>query len=72
MVTCKEPVGKTVASFTIYDEDADAPEICIEFTDGTVFSASTKTATRFEATLTRDEGGRPQVLMDYSAPTTSR
>ena len=66
MVICKEPVGKTVASFTIYHEDADAPEICIEFTDGTVFSASIKTSAKIEAKLTCDEGGRPQVLKDYS------
>lgn len=66
MVTCNEPVGKTVASFTIYDEMAD-PEICIEFTDGTVFSASAKTSTRFEAKLTQDEGGRPRILRDYNS-----
>jgi hypothetical protein len=66
MVTCKEPVGKTVASFTIYDEHADGPEICVEFTDGTVFSASMKTSTKIEAKLTCDEGGRPRLLKDYS------
>jgi hypothetical protein len=67
MVICKEAMGKTVASFTIYDEDIDCPEICIEFTDGTILSASMKTSIKIEAKLTRDDGGRPRVLQDYSA-----
>jgi len=66
MVTCLETVGKTVASFTIYDEEAHDPEICVEFTDGTVFSARLKTSSIVEAKLTRDDGGRPKVLMDYT------
>lgn len=49
MRICKEFVGKTVARFTIYEESPDGPEICIEFTDRTVFSSCLKTSTALEA-----------------------
>lgn len=66
MVDCKEFVGKVVHAFTIYEDSADGPEICIEFTDGTVFSACLKASTSLEAKMTRDDGGRPRLLKDYS------
>jgi hypothetical protein len=42
------------------------------FTDGTVFSACLKTATALEAKMTRDDGGRPQLLKGYSIPAVAR
>ena len=39
MVVCQEFIGKTIRSFTIYEDSIDGPEICIEFSDGTVFSS---------------------------------
>jgi hypothetical protein len=72
MVDCKEFVGKVVNAFTIYENSGDGPEICIEFTDGTVFSSCLKTSTSLEAKMTRDDGGRPQLLKDYSTGAISR
>ena len=68
MVECKEFVGKVVSSFTIYEDKSDGPEICIEFTDGTVFSSCLKTSISLEAKMTRDDGGRPRLLKDFSTP----
>ena len=72
MIECKEFVGKVVNSFTIYEDSGDGPEICIEFTDGIVFSSCLKTSTSLEARMTRDEGGRPRLLKDYSTPAIPR
>jgi hypothetical protein len=71
MVECKEFVGKVIGSF--YEDNSDGPEICIEFTDGTVsFSSCLKTSTSLEARMTRDDGGRPRLLKDYSTPVITR
>jgi hypothetical protein len=67
MIECKELAGKIVRSLTLYE---DGLEVCIEFTDGVVFSACLKTS--LEAKSTRDDGGQPQVLQDYSPPPVSR
>jgi hypothetical protein len=72
MVECKEFVGKIISSFKLYEDSIDGPEICIEFTDGTVFSSCLKTSTALEAKVTRNEGGHPRVLKDYSTPPVSR
>jgi hypothetical protein len=72
MMICKEFIGKVVTSFTIYEDGPDGPEICIEFTDGTVFSSCLKTSTTLEAKLTRDDGGRPLLVKDFSTLPTSR
>jgi len=72
MVECKEFVGKVISSFTIYEDSTEGPEICIEFTDGTVFSSCLKTTTALEAKLTRNQGGQPELLKDYSAYAVSR
>lgn len=67
MMECKELAGKVVRSLTLYETTSEGPEVCIEFTDGTVFSSCLKTSTTLEAKVTRDDGGRPQLLKDYSA-----
>lgn len=72
MVICEEFAGKTIEKFAIYEDSIDGPEISIEFTDGTVFTTSTKTSTALEAKLTRNEGGHPRVLKDYSTAAVSR
>lgn len=72
MVECKEFVGKVISSFTIYEDGSDGPEICIEFTDGTIFSSCLKSITALEAKLTRNQGGQPELLKDYSTSIVSR
>ena len=72
MVVCQEFIGKTISSFTIYEDSIDGPEICIELSDGTVFSSCLKTSTTLEAKVTRNEGGHPRLLKDYSTPPVSR
>ncbi len=72
MMVCKEFVGKVVSNFTIYEDTIDGPEICIEFSDGTVFSSCLKTSTALEAKVTRNEGGHPRLLKDYSTLSVSR
>ncbi len=72
MIECKGLAGKVVKVFAIYEDSPDGPEICIEFTDGTVFSSCLKTTTALEAKMTRDDGGQPQLLKDYSTPAVSR
>jgi len=72
MVVCDEFVGKVVKTFTLYEDSGDGPEICIEFTDGTVFSSCLKTSTSLEAKMTRDDGGQPRLLKDYSTPAIPR
>lgn len=72
MVACQEVIGKTISSFTIYEDSIDGPEICIEFSDGTVFSSCLKTSTALEAKVTRNEGGHPRLLKDYSTLPVSR
>jgi hypothetical protein len=72
MVVCHEFIGKTINNFTIYEDTIDGPEICIEFSDGTVFSSCLKTSTALEAKVTRNEGGHPRLLKDYSTLPVSR
>jgi hypothetical protein len=66
MVECKDLEGKTVRRLKIFDEPGTDPEVVIEFTDGTIFSACLKVATSVEAKSYRDEGGEPLVLADYN------
>ncbi len=72
MAACQEFVGKTISSFTIYEDTIDGPEICIEFTDGTVFSSCLKVSTALEAKTMRNEGGHPRLLKDYSTSPVAR
>jgi hypothetical protein len=72
VVHCKELVGKVVSAFTLFEDGNDGPEICIEFTDGTVFSSCLRASTSLEAKISRDDGGQPQLLKDYSTPVVPR
>jgi hypothetical protein len=67
MIQCNELAGKTVRQLTLYEDASCGPEVHIEFTDGTIFSANLKTS--LEAKCLRDEGGEPTVLHDYTPGT---
>lgn len=72
MIVCKELADKVVHLVTIYEDGTYGPEVHIEFTDGTIFSACLKTNISIEAKYIRDEGGEPRVLRDYSGPALPR
>jgi hypothetical protein len=72
MIECNELTNKVIRRCTIYDDGAYGPEVTLEFTDGTVFSAYLRTKTSIEAKYVRDEGGQPCVLHDYSSAPTPR
>lgn len=72
MVECKELAGKVVRSLTLFEDDSYGPEVSIDFTDGTNFSACLGARFTLEAKCTRDEGGQPVVLKDYSMPANRR
>jgi hypothetical protein len=72
MIPCNELSGKVVRLITIYEDSLHGPEVYIEFTDGTIFSACLKANISIEAKHIRDEGGEPQILHDYSWPTSRR
>lgn len=72
MTECPELAGKVIKLLTVYEDACDGPQVVIEFTDGSVFSASLVTKSYIEAKHSRDDGGRPIVLKDYSSTTISR
>jgi hypothetical protein len=66
MVECTGLENKVIRRVRIFDEPGTSPEVVIEFTDGSVFSACLRSATSVEAKCYRDEGGEPLVLADYT------
>jgi hypothetical protein len=66
MFECKGLVGKVIEEAAIHADSNFGPEFSLTFTDGTVFSFSVSNRPPIEAKLTRDEGGQPVVLHDYS------
>lgn len=68
MTECKELAGKVVRSVTLFEEGSYGPEVSIDFEDGSNFNACLGVKMTLEAKWTRDTGGQPQVLMDYTAP----
>jgi hypothetical protein len=62
-----ELAGKVIRLFTIFEDGHYGPDIQIEFTDGTRFSACLKTAVSIEATYSQDQGAESDVLRDYSS-----
>jgi hypothetical protein len=72
MIHCNELSNKVVRLLTIYEDGAYGPEVHIEFTDGTTFSACLKTNVSIEAKYIHDQGGEPSILRDYTADTTLR
>jgi len=65
MIECKEFDNKVVRRLTLYEDGTYGPEVHIEFTDGTAFSACLKST--IEAKYLRDEGGEPRVLRDFTS-----
>jgi hypothetical protein len=72
MIECLELAGKTIRVCSVYEDGSYGPEIHIEFTDGTSFSACLKTAISIEAKCLREDGGQPQILRDYTSPAIPR
>jgi hypothetical protein len=72
MIECKELAGKVIRRCTLYEDGSYGPEVHLEFTDGTTFSACLTTKTSIEAKHIRDDGGEPQVLKDYTTPAIPR
>ena len=72
MTECKELADKVVRVLTIYEEATYGPEVHIEFTDGTCFSACLKNNVTLEAKYISDEGGQPVILRDYTSPAIQR
>lgn len=68
MIECKDLAGKVVRSIAIYHEGSYGPEVSIDFEDGTNFNVCLGVKMNLEAIWTRNEGGEPQVLKDYSGP----
>jgi hypothetical protein len=66
MIECKELAGKVVRSLTLYEDASDGPEVSIDFTDGSNFTACLCAKLTLEAKATRDEGGQPLILKDYT------
>jgi hypothetical protein len=68
MIECKDLAGKVVRSITLFEQGNAGPEISIDFDDGSNFNACLGVKMTLEAKLTRDEGGQPQVLKQYTTP----
>jgi hypothetical protein len=72
MIECEELTGKVIRRCTLHEDGSYGPEVHLEFTDGTTFSACLTTKASIEAKHIRDDGGEPQVLKDYTAPAIPR
>ena len=68
MIECSDLAGKVVRSITLFEDGRYGPEIIIDFEDGSNFNACLGVKMTLEAKWTRDEGGQPQVLKDYTTP----
>ena len=68
MIECGDLAGKVVRSITLFEDGRYCPEIIIDFEDGSSFNACLGVKMTLEAKWTRDEGGQPQVLKDYTTP----
>jgi hypothetical protein len=68
MIECNDLAGKVVRSITLFEDGRYGPEITIDFEDGSSFNACLGVKMTLEAKWTRDEGGQPQVLKDYTTP----
>jgi len=66
MIECTDFTGKVVRSITLFEDGRYGPEIAIDFEDGSSFNACLGVKMTLEAKWTRDEGGQPQVLKDYT------
>jgi hypothetical protein len=65
MIECSDLENKVVRKLKIFQ--SPAPEVHIEFTDGTIFSASLNVTLSIDAKCIRDDGGEPIVLAEYTS-----
>ncbi len=61
-----------IRTFTIHEENVSGPEVHIEFTDDTTFSACLNALLSIEAKCIQDFDGEPQVLKDYTTSARER
>jgi len=66
MTECKDLAGKVIRTVTLLEEGSEGPEVSIDFEDGSNFNVCLGVRMTLEAKWTRDDGGEPQVLKDYS------
>jgi hypothetical protein len=66
MIECKELANKVIGVFAIYEDGQYGPEVHIEFTDGTAFSACLQNQVSIEAKHIARHGDQLHVLKDYS------
>ena len=71
MIECSELTGKIIRGCTIYEQNDNAAEVVLEFTDNTTFSVCLKSSVSVDARSIRDEGGEPQVLKIFTGPPAS-
>ncbi len=62
MIECKETAGRVVRSLKLFEDGPYGPEVCVDFEDGTTFTATLHARHVLEGKLTRDDGGEPVVL----------
>jgi len=67
MIECKELANKVIGVFAIYEDGQYGPEVHIEFTDGTAFSACLQNQVSIEAKHIARHGDQLHVLKDYSS-----
>src|SRR5271165_3968787 len=72
MIECKELANKVIGVFAIYEDGQYGPEVHIEFTDGTTFSACLQNQVSIEAKHSARHGDQLHVLRDYSCPAVPR
>ena len=68
MIECKDLAGKVIRSVSLFEEGSYGPEVSIDFEDGSNSNVCLGIKATLEAKWTRDDGGQPQVLKDYSTP----
>jgi hypothetical protein len=68
MIDGKDLTGIVIRAITLFNEGSDGPEASIDFADGSNFNVCLGVKMTLETKWTRDDGGEPQVLKDYTMP----
>jgi hypothetical protein len=68
MTECKDLAGKVIRTVMLLEEGSEGPEVSIDFEDGSNFNVCLGVRMTLEAKWTRDDGGEPEVLKDYTTP----
>jgi hypothetical protein len=66
MIECKDLAGKVIKSVTLFENGTNGPEVSIDLEDGSNFNVCLSARMALEARWTRDDGGEPQLLSDYT------